>query len=148
MAVMIVRSYTRPATLRPTACSFTDPSRCADVSIVTDAASTERVHAEERLRGRCHACKSSLHPLKCLMVWRTSWPICLSQVLFSGDHLAANAVGEWVAKYAPDDGFLGISRSFNCKSYCHQPPLHEIFLLVTLNPIFSAAAVLLLKFHG
>ncbi|CAK0771378.1 hypothetical protein CVIRNUC_003855 [Coccomyxa viridis] len=35
------------------------------------------------------------------------------QVLFSGDHLAANAVGEWVAKYAPDDGFLGISRSFN-----------------------------------
>ena len=69
-------------------------------------------------------------------------------MLFSGDHLAANAVGEWVAKYAPDDGFLGISRSFNCKSYCHQPLQYEIFLLVTLDPIFSTAAVLLLKSYG
>ena len=82
------------------------------------------------------------------MVGRTEWHICSSQVLFSGDHLAANAVGEWVAKYAPDDGFLGISRSFNCKSYCHEPPLYEIFLLVTLDLIFNAAAVLSLKSYG
>ena len=40
------------------------------------------------------------------------------QVLFSGDHLAANAVGEWTSKYEDaDDGFLGISRNFNCESH-------------------------------
>ena len=38
------------------------------------------------------------------------------QVLFSGDHLAANAVGEWTTKHEDmGDGFLGISRSFNCE---------------------------------
>jgi hypothetical protein len=40
------------------------------------------------------------------------------QVLFSGDHLAATAVGEWTSKYEDaDDGFLGISRNFNCESH-------------------------------
>lgn len=39
-----------------------------------------------------------------------------AQVLFSGDHLAADVVGEWTAKYEDaGDGFLGISRSFNCE---------------------------------
>ena len=39
------------------------------------------------------------------------------QVLFSGDHLAADVVGEWTAKHEDKgDGFLGISRSFNCES--------------------------------
>ena len=66
MAVMTVRSYTPPATLKRTACYFIDPSRCAKVGKVTDAASAERVHAEERLRGRCHACTSSLQPSEVL----------------------------------------------------------------------------------
>ena len=39
-----------------------------------------------------------------------------AQVLFSGDHLAADVVGEWTAKHEDmGDGFLGISRSFNCE---------------------------------
>ncbi|CAL5219989.1 g1928 [Coccomyxa viridis] len=39
------------------------------------------------------------------------------KVLFSGDHLAADVVGEWTAKHEDmGDGFLGISRSFNCCS--------------------------------
>lgn len=44
------------------------------------------------------------------------WLLQTAQVLFSGDHLAANAVGEWITKYEDaDDGFLGISRHFNCE---------------------------------
>jgi len=44
--------------------------------------------------------------------------VCDVQVLFSGDHLAADVVGEWTAKYeVMGDGFLGISRSFNCESF-------------------------------
>ncbi len=44
----------------------------------------------------------------------TVWDV---QVLFSGDHLAADVVGEWTAKHEDmGDGFLGISRSFNCES--------------------------------
>lgn len=36
------------------------------------------------------------------------------KVLFSGDHLAADSVAEWNARFEPnDDGFLGISRNFN-----------------------------------
>ena len=39
------------------------------------------------------------------------------QVLFSADHLAADCVGEWNSEHeANDDGFLGITRNFNCGS--------------------------------
>ena len=48
---------------------------------------------------------------------------CLEvQALFSGDHLASTVVGEWTAKHEDKgDGFLGISRSFNCESTCFHP---------------------------
>ena len=47
----------------------------------------------------------------------SQWLLQIAQVLFSGDHLAATAVGEWITKYEDaDDGFLGISRHFNCES--------------------------------
>ncbi|CAK0779907.1 hypothetical protein CVIRNUC_004885 [Coccomyxa viridis] len=43
------------------------------------------------------------------------------KVLFSGDHLASTVVGEWTAKHEnKGDGFLGISRSFNCSSIDEQ----------------------------
>ena len=43
-------------------------------------------------------------------------------MLFSGDHLASTVVGEWTAKHEDKgDGFLGISRSFNCESSCFHP---------------------------
>ena len=45
-----------------------------------------------------------------------------AQVLFSGDHLASTVVGEWTAKHEDKgDGFLGISRSFNCEPSCFHP---------------------------
>ena len=54
---------------------------------------------------------------------------CVGQVLFSGDHLAADSVAEWNARFeANDDGFLGISRNFNC----------ELQLLPVRVPIHSA----------
>ena len=34
-------------------------------------------------------------------------------MLFSGDHLAVDAVGEWRADLDQDDGKLGITRNFN-----------------------------------
>ena len=65
------------------------------------------------------------------------------QVLFSGDHLASTVVGEWTAKHEDKgDGFLGISRSFNCESNCFHPlnsgssiDLHISFMVEALPAV-------------
>jgi hypothetical protein len=72
------------------------------------------------------------------------------QVLFSGDHLAANAVGEWTSKYEDaDDGFLGISRNFNCEPHgfilrnllLHQLALLKCFTLHLRDFLLAAALI-------
>ena len=112
------RSSSPPVTLRRTVSCCASPRRCG----------SSQVRGEQQW---CLLRDSSISHNSC-HIWRlplasqalsascVSDDGCPGQVLFLGDHLAADSVAEWNTRFEPnDDGFLGISRNFNCELLLH-----------------------------